>query len=87
MSRTAAPAPPNPWGLTARQCDVLDALAKTGCDKRAARLVGIDPRTVENHTAEARKRMGNTNRMLAVLAWDRFKRDAAAPSAAQPLEP
>jgi DNA-binding CsgD family transcriptional regulator len=72
----------NPWNLTATQARVLEALAEHGADKIAARALGIDHKTVENHTANARKRMGGVDRLCAVVMYDRWKtgRDREAAS-------
>lgn len=66
----------NPWGLTNQQEASLASIAKVGCDKLAAREMGISHRTLEHHVAAARKKMNVNNRVLAVLAWDRLTRGA-----------
>lgn len=64
----------NPWGLTNRECDTIEAVALVGSDKLAARNMGVAPRTVEIYMHSVRKKMGLPNRVLVVLAWDRFTR-------------
>lgn len=63
----------DPWGLTPRQRDVLNALVSTGCNKRVARELGMELKTVEGHMCQIRRAMG-VNRVLAALWWDRWKR-------------
>lgn len=64
----------NPWNLTPRQCDTLDALIETGCDKRAADMLGVSVKRVSQHLINARARMRGLNRMQAILEWDRYTR-------------
>lgn len=66
----------NPWNLPPRQVEVMDLLVgmANGCNKRIAREMGIDHRTVEEHMRRALKRMDVENRVQAALAWDRWAR-------------
>lgn len=64
----------NPWNLSDRQVEVMDALCKTGTDKGAARELGLVVKTIETHSTIARAKMQAPNRTLAILAWDRFNR-------------
>ena len=63
----------NPWKLTEAQANILGLLAKVGCDKLAARQLGVSSRTVETHVRNARKRMGIATRVVAVVVWDRWQ--------------
>lgn len=65
----------NPWNLTPRQVQVMDWLVVTGCNKRVARALGMELKTVEGHMTAIRKAMGS-NRVVAALRWDRFRRGA-----------
>jgi DNA-binding NarL/FixJ family response regulator len=64
----------NPWNLTPRQTEILDALVEVGCNKLVARQLGVNVRTLETHMARAFARMQIKNRMVAVIAWDRYRR-------------
>lgn len=67
----AAPAPDaeptGPYGLTARQIDVLRMLASGGSNKEIARAMGISPGTVKNHLNAIFAKMGAANRVQAVM--------------------
>jgi DNA-binding NarL/FixJ family response regulator len=67
-------APANPWGFTYGQCAVLSTLCEVGKDNDAALLLGVTNKAIEAHMAAAKKKMGVTDRVLAILAWDRFTR-------------
>ena len=60
--------------LTFRECQALNELIEHGCNKTAARQMGVSIRTLELHLAHAYQKMDVSNRIQAVLAWDRFKR-------------
>ena len=64
----------NPWGLTPRQCEALDALVETGANESAAEKLGLSPKTTSALMERAMDRMGVSKRLLAALAWDRFTR-------------
>ncbi len=53
--------------LTARQMDVLQALAKGGSNKEIARAMGISPATVKKHLEAIFARLGASNRLQAVM--------------------
>ncbi len=65
--------------VTPAQGRVLDALARTGTTKGAAKVLGVSPRTVEMHASTAAFRLGVRNRLLAVLKWDRLVRAGEKP--------
>lgn len=67
----------DPWGLTPRQRDVMDALIQSGCNKRVARELGMEIKTVEGHMWQIKRAMGGADRVLAALKWDRFRREGA----------
>lgn len=63
--------------LTARETQVLSAIAANGCTaKEAARALGISHRTVEVHMSNAIAKLGARNQLHAVLLWDRSQRTA-----------
>lgn len=59
--------PTGPYGLTARQIDVLHMLASGGSNKEIARAMGISPGTVKNHLNAIFTKMGAANRVQAVM--------------------
>lgn len=59
--------PTGPYGLTARQIDVLRMLASGGSNKEIARAMGISPGTVKNHLNAIFAKMGAGNRVQAVM--------------------
>lgn len=64
--------------LSAREADVLRAFCD-GCEtqKEVARKLGISPRTVEIHTANAMLKLSARTQQRAVLTFDRAQRNAA----------
>jgi two-component system nitrate/nitrite response regulator NarL len=60
----------NPWNLTARESDVMDALIESGgCNKTIAKKLGIAAGTVENHTVRIYERMAVHTRTKAAVVW------------------
>lgn len=73
------PSTPNPWGLTARECDALAALSKH-CDVRAAgAAIGVSYSQITNLIYHAKKRMKTKSVIHSVLAWDRWARAGGEP--------
>jgi DNA-binding NarL/FixJ family response regulator len=65
----------NPWRLTDRQAQVLDALVRLGCNKMIARELGLKkPDTVSMTIFRACEKIGAANRVQAAVAWDRWQR-------------
>jgi FixJ family two-component response regulator len=64
----------NPWALTDRQMAALDAVVATGCNKIAARSLGVTSKQLESHLARASLKMGGGHRLLRLLEWDRMRR-------------
>lgn len=67
----------NPWGLTAAQAAVVQATVDQGCNKAAARSLGLSIKTVEAHLTSARNKMRERNRIRMVILWDRWAREEA----------
>lgn len=65
----------NPWGLRPRQVECLRLLIgeARGCNKRIAKMLGIQVTVVEYHLSRAFHRMKVENRIQAAIAWDRFE--------------
>lgn len=57
---------PNPFGLTARQSDVLKLLAKGLTNQEIAQRLFISPRTAEKHVAAVISKVGAADRHEAV---------------------
>ncbi|MXO59493.1 helix-turn-helix transcriptional regulator [Altererythrobacter salegens] len=55
-------------GLTRRECDVLERLAKGESNKEIARAMGVSPNTVKTHVANLYDKLGVTGRGKAVDA-------------------
>jgi DNA-binding NarL/FixJ family response regulator len=68
----------NPWGLSPRQIELMDAICTHGCQKLAARDMGIEVKTVEMMMTAITSKMGFDNRVQRILAWDRWRRGGAA---------
>jgi DNA-binding CsgD family transcriptional regulator len=64
----------NPWGLTDRQVDAMDAMLDLYCSKAVSLEWGIDTKSVNYLVRQAMKKMGARNQMQAVLGWDRMRR-------------
>jgi hypothetical protein len=64
----------NPWGLTPKQVQVMDAIIQHGCNKRAANALCMGLKTLEAHASQARARMGLPyERLHALLRFDRWR--------------
>jgi DNA-binding NarL/FixJ family response regulator len=67
----------NPWNFTPRQCEALDAIIASDCDKQAAEKMGISYKTISVHISRALERSGARTRIQMILMWDRHIRDTA----------
>lgn len=71
--------PRNPWGLTDRQCEVVDSLTRNGYCTRIAAELGIKkPENVRLTLHRACKKVGVSCSVLLALEWDRWKRSVAS---------
>jgi FixJ family two-component response regulator len=61
----------NPWDLPPQQCNALDSVIATACEKRAAAAMGLSPKTVSVYLCRAREKMQARTRLHALLMWDR----------------
>ncbi|WP_028603182.1 LuxR C-terminal-related transcriptional regulator [Ottowia thiooxydans] len=57
----------DPMNLTARQLDVLRAMASGSSNKEIARTMGISPATVKKHLEAVFAKLGATNRLQAAM--------------------
>lgn len=62
----------NPWSLTDREVEMLSQIAQSGSAKKAARVLGVSDRTVEEYVRRARRKMNVAHTILAVLMLDRL---------------
>lgn len=65
-----------PLGLTPRQTQAISATIKHGRSKVVARILGIDPKSVEGHLAGARSRAGVETTAQLAAAYVLACRDA-----------
>ena len=69
----------NPWNLTERQVEVLDALVEEGEHSAGiAAHLGISSKAVDTHLTRSYEAMGARSRVDAALMWDRWKRGQGA---------
>lgn len=68
----------NPFGLTARQCEVMDAMCRHYNHADAARELGLSEGTTTRSVHEASRRMGARNSLQALLKWAGGKRPPAS---------
>jgi DNA-binding CsgD family transcriptional regulator len=64
----------NPWGVTAREAQVLDMICEKGSGKIASMELGISAQTVCAMLMRVKRRMGARTRTLVLLEWDRWSR-------------
>ena len=64
----------NPWSLTPRQCDAMDAMVAGCCHKAAARAMGISGKTLQCYIGKIKRKMGGRNIMANAILWDRWRR-------------
>jgi DNA-binding CsgD family transcriptional regulator len=57
---------PSPEALTRREVDVLRLLAKGNTNRQAADVLGLSVRTVENHRANLKGKLGAASRVELV---------------------
>jgi len=64
----------NPFGLTQREAESLDALLSTGTFKRAADRLGITVQTLAKHLRSARRKMKPPHRLGQFLMWHDWRK-------------
>lgn len=65
----------NPFGLTYRECEVMEGLIRLGSPKAVAHEEGLNPKTVRNTMRSAIRRIGVQTPLQAVVAFDRKRRE------------
>lgn len=68
----------NPWGLAPSEVRLMEAVVQVGHYKKAARLVGLTPKTVECYMRDIRRKMDIDHQIVAVVTWDRWSRSQSA---------
>lgn len=64
---------PNPWDLTPRQADTMDAMCEHGCHKLAARALGLSASTLQANIFDANRKMGSLLGVRKYIVWDRWR--------------
>lgn len=59
----------NPWHLTPRECECMDAMNARGTIKAAARALGIEADTLITHLRHARQKMNPPHKLGHFLEW------------------
>ncbi len=68
------PRPPESWGLTSRQCEVMRLLVLGVQAKQIAVELGVSLITIKNHLTIIYEAMGVKNNVAAAVLWDRHCR-------------
>lgn len=63
----------NPWGLTRREVDMMDAMCETGSLKGAARRLGLTEWGAGVHQKHAYAKMGVHEKVRACIIFDRWR--------------
>lgn len=63
----------NPWGVTERQAEMLDALITHKCMKRAADSVGVSIDSASQLVGRAKRSMGAVGMYEHLILWDRYR--------------
>lgn len=71
----------NPYGLTFRECEVLEELIRLGSPKAVAASEGLCAKTVRNHMRSAVKKIGVATALQAAVHLDRRLREMPKPTA------
>lgn len=64
----------NPWGVTPREAESMDALLGLGTFKRAADRLGITVQTLAKHLRSARRKMNPPHRLGQFLMWHDWRK-------------
>lgn len=67
-------APENPWGLSARQCAILDGLITLKTCREVAAEMGIGYKTLGVYVYRMKVKMSAKTILHAALMWDRYTR-------------
>jgi DNA-binding CsgD family transcriptional regulator len=67
--------PPPTYGLTARECEILELIAEGLSNRQIAARLVISPKTVKNHIWNLYQRMGVRGRGQAVSRWRELRQN------------
>lgn len=67
----------NPFGMTPRQAQAMNAICDHGCYKLAAAALNISVSSLEQHLGAANGRVPGRTRLQRILAWDRWRQSLA----------
>jgi DNA-binding CsgD family transcriptional regulator len=67
----------NPFGLTYRECELLEALIRLGSAKAVAHEEQANAKTIRNALRGATKKIGVATPLQAAVAFDRKRREGA----------
>lgn len=68
--------PPNPWGLSLREWQVMHGMVTIASQKAVAVYLGMAPKTVSTYVDRVRVKMNQTNTVMTLLTFDRWARQA-----------
>jgi DNA-binding CsgD family transcriptional regulator len=74
MKKTASQR--NPFGLTFRECEVIEELIRLGSPKVVAASEGLNPKTVRNLMRSAVQKIGVQTPLQAAVMFDRKRRES-----------
>jgi hypothetical protein len=63
----------NPWDLSPRQIEVMEAMCKLGCAKLVAKDLNLSLKTIHAHLYDTSRRMRKRFSLTKYLAWDRWR--------------
>jgi hypothetical protein len=61
--------PSNTRRMTAKQAQALDAYIATGSAKGAAKVIGVEPTTIDWHLSEALPKLPGHRRLHKLMNW------------------
>lgn len=67
----------NPWRLTAREAELMDALCRSGLLKVAAAEIGMSNNTARGHMKVISARIGERTITRACIKWTEWRSGAA----------
>lgn len=63
----------NPWNLSPREIEVMEAMCKLGCAKLVAKDLSLSLKTIYDYLYNTSKRMRKRFSLTKYLAWDRWR--------------
>jgi hypothetical protein len=65
----------NPWGLTQKEAEMIEAICLLQTHERAAALLGTSLNAAGQRVLSVRKKMGCYGTAMHLLWWDRWHRE------------